>query len=144
LISDEINQICFVFKDISKNIEIYKKLFKFTDDIINIFDVKVKKNIYKEKIEPYTIRLGIAHIGKTQIEFIQPLEGESIYTKFLEEKGGGIHHVGFYVKNLEEAMKTIEAKGIKPLINVNVAGAKCAYYDTMDKFGHHVELIEVK
>ena len=86
----------------------------------------------------------MATMGKTQIEFIQPLEGESIYKKFLEEKGGGIHHVGFYVKDIKEAMKSIEAKGVKPLVNVNVLGVNCAYYDTMKEFGHHIELIEVK
>jgi len=86
LISDEINQICFVFTDIEKNIEIYKKLFKFSSEI-NILDVKVRKNIYKEKINPFKIKLAMATMGKTQIEFIQPLEGESIYKKFLEEKG---------------------------------------------------------
>ncbi len=143
MISDEINQICFVFRDISTNIEIYKKLIKFSSEI-NVMDVKVNKNIFKEKIEPFKIRLALTKIGNTQIEFIQPLEGKSIYKNFLEEKGGGLHHVGFFVKNIEEAMKSMEAKDIKQLINMNVLGVKCAYYDTMDKFGHHVEIIEVK
>ena len=86
MISDDINQICFVFKDIEKNIEIYKKLFKFSSEV-NILDVKVKKNIYKEKIEPFKIKLAMTTMGKTQLEFIQPLEGESIYKKFIERQG---------------------------------------------------------
>jgi methylmalonyl-CoA/ethylmalonyl-CoA epimerase len=36
---------------------------------------------------------AIAQSGSVQLELIQPLEGASIWKEFLEEKGGGLHHV---------------------------------------------------
>ncbi|MHA1298889.1 MAG: VOC family protein [Candidatus Helarchaeota archaeon] len=139
----EIRQIGLVFKDFSEKIENIKSILDISE--VNIFDVKVRKDIHKEKLENQVkIKLGITTIGNIQLEFIQPLEGKTIYDEFLEEKGGGIHHIGIYVENLEEHIKKLESKGIKQLWNANVAGARIAYFDTMDQIGFITELIEVK
>ena len=36
------------------------------------------------------------------IELIQPVEGESDYKRFLEERGEGVHHVAFIVDDLDK------------------------------------------
>jgi methylmalonyl-CoA/ethylmalonyl-CoA epimerase len=37
-------------------------------------------------------RLGVAMVGQVQWELIEPLDDESIYARFLAEKGEGVHH----------------------------------------------------
>jgi len=48
--------------------------------------------------------------GETSIELIEPLPGESPVRKALE-KGGGLNHLCFEVKDIEEAVRGAEANG---------------------------------
>ncbi len=45
--------------------------------------------------EAWTMRLGITWIGNTQLEIIQPLDGRTVMTEYLEARGGraGVQHV---------------------------------------------------
>ena len=142
LMFGEINQIGLAFRDISQKIEQFKEIFGISQ--IDTIDVKIKRNIYKEKIEPIKLRLGMATVDKIQFEFIQPLEGKTIYDPFLEKKGGGIHHLATFVGNLEEKIKEIESRGIKQLSNGIVVGIRFAYFDTTDLLGYFLEFVEVK
>ncbi len=48
-----------------------------------------------------------------QLELIQPNEKPSTWRSFLEEKGEGIHHVAFQVKDSAKRVADAEAKGLK-------------------------------
>jgi Glyoxalase/Bleomycin resistance protein/Dioxygenase superfamily len=39
-------------------------------------------------------RTAVAMVGQVQWELIEPLDDESIYARFLAEKGEGVHHLG--------------------------------------------------
>ncbi|NVM01216.1 MAG: VOC family protein [Candidatus Helarchaeota archaeon] len=139
----EIRHIGVIFKDISEKVEQFKNIFGLSE--MNTIDVKTRKNIYKEKIDPIKERLAFASIGEMQIEIMQKLEGKAVYDDFLEKNpAGGIHHIGLYVEDIEEAIKELEAKGIKQLFNGIVAGLKIAYFDTTDTLGYVLELLQVK
>ena len=80
----------------------------------------------------YRLLLAFSTIGKTQIELIQPLEGQNIYSDFLEEHGPGIHHFRLTVPDFEERVDNLEASGVKNIASgtgVHV-GSKWAYFDT--------------
>ena len=49
--------------------------------------------------EPYKIKVSAAWLGPTQLEFLQPVEGKSIYSEFISTKGEGLHHLAFNVPN---------------------------------------------
>ena len=50
-------------------------------------------------------------VNGVRFEFIEPLDGESPWKDFLEEKGEGVHHIGFGVANVQLAREALEAKG---------------------------------
>ncbi len=80
----------------------------------------------------YRLLLAFATIGNTQIEIVQPLEGQNIYSDFLEEHGPGLHHIRLTVPNFEERAADLEASGIRNIASgtgVHV-GSKWAYFDT--------------
>lgn len=89
------------------------------------------------------LKIGLLHLGNIQIELIQVLEGESIHTKFLEEHGEGIHHLGFYVKNLDEALNQVGKMGLRPIESGEIMGVKYAYLNTEEKLGFTIELIQI-
>ena len=74
---------------------------------------------------------------------IQVVEGESVHSKFLEERGEGLHHLGFFVKDLEKELARLEKDGIKVLERGEVLGTvKFAYIDTKETLGVVLELIQ--
>ncbi|MDO4552946.1 MAG: VOC family protein [Bacillota bacterium] len=56
----------------------------------------------------------IGYCGKTEIEIISFTGGdENLYSIGLEENGPGFHHVSFFVKDMEAALKEYEALGYR-------------------------------
>ncbi|MFD0661907.1 VOC family protein [Thermocatellispora tengchongensis] len=63
--------------------------------------------------EPGTFRMRVALIGNApQIELIESLEGPSIYTEWIAEHGYGLHHLGFRVPSVAEAIREVTASGV--------------------------------
>jgi methylmalonyl-CoA/ethylmalonyl-CoA epimerase len=80
----------------------------------------------------FRLLLAFATVGKTQLEIIQPLEGQNIYSDFLEEHGPGLHHIRITVPDFEEKLDQMQASGIKNIASgtgVHI-GSQWAYFDT--------------
>ena len=49
------------------------------------------------------------------LELIEPIGPAGIIQRFIEKRGGGLHHISFQVDNLEQEMKVLKAKGVQLL-----------------------------
>ncbi len=63
------------------------------------------------------LRVGVAYIGQIRIELIQPVEGKILHADYLEEHGEGLHHLGFYVDDVDAAAASLVEQGAKKLID---------------------------
>jgi methylmalonyl-CoA/ethylmalonyl-CoA epimerase len=68
----------------------------------------------------------------TSIELVHPLNGEGPIAKYLEKKGGGLHHLCFRSDNIEEDMARLKAKGYEFLSDAPVPAA----HDSVAVFIH--------
>jgi methylmalonyl-CoA/ethylmalonyl-CoA epimerase len=85
-------------------------------------------------------RLAVAMVGQLQWELIEPLDNESIYARFLAEKGGGVHHIAVAAQSFDN-MLTMEAKRRKELVlSGEFEGIKVAYLDTEADLGVTLEI----
>lgn len=96
---------------------------------------------------PYVMKLALAFLGDTMYELIESLEGPNIYEEFLSGRGEGLHHLGYYVENIDDAIAEMAAKGYALLqsgrgFGVDGDGAY-AYFDTERDLGCIVEAIEL-
>ncbi len=66
-----------------------------------------------ETVEDQKVKTAFFKVGETKIELLEPTSDESTIAKFLEKKGEGIHHIAYATNNVNEALKEIEAKGIR-------------------------------
>ncbi len=66
--------------------------------------------------------------GELEIELIQPAGGDSMFSKFVERTGGGLHHVAFETGNFDASAKPLEREGIIPRA-IASGGNKVAYFD---------------
>ena len=130
----KIDQIGIVVKDVEKYAKFYEK----------VFGVEPFPTV-ESAINSAKLKIVLFELSEVEIELIQVVEGESIHSKFLEEKGEGLHHLGFFVKDIEKELARLEKEGIKVLERGGVPGmVKFAYLDTEKTLGVVLELIELR
>src|SRR5437016_4432956 len=67
---------------------------------------------YRGEEQKIKIRQAFVQVGNLELEFIQPVEGErNAYREFLEERGGGIHHLLFEVEDMDAVVSAVGAQG---------------------------------
>lgn len=100
-----------------------------------VFEVDETNSRFSGGGTRFKLRFGYGLMGLSAVELIQPLEGETLYSKFLEERGPGFHHLGFLVADLAESKCRLESEGCSLLMegSIDELGA-LAYYRVQD--GH--------
>lgn len=82
-----------------------------------------------------------------QVELIQPLAGPSIYQDFLDEGHVGLHHLGVFVDDLDEAIARMAETGYHVTQTARGYGLNAdggfAYFNTENDLGAVIEAIEV-
>ena len=105
-----VDQIGIAVKDIDKVIETWSSMFGISPwTFRDIGGTDAKGRSWKA-------RLAFAYLGPLQIELIQPLEGRIIQSRFLETLGEGVHHLGFYVNDVDGEVANLQAQGAKLLL----------------------------
>jgi len=87
---------------------------------------------YHDQPGNFRMLLAFATVGKTQIEIIQPLEGENIYSDFLRDRGPGLHHIRLTIPEFEKGVAALIGAGIENISSGTGVhqGSRWAYFDT--------------
>ena len=85
-------------------------------------------------------RLAISHVGQVQWELIEPLDEESIYARFLAERGAGVHHVGVVVPDFQGTVAAQAERGNGVLLGGDYRGISFAYLATERDIGVITEI----
>jgi hypothetical protein len=85
-------------------------------------------------------RLAIAMVGQVQWELIEPLDEESIYARFLAEKGEGVHHVGVAAPSFDETIAAQAQRGNGVVLGGEYNGIRFAYLATDRDLGVITEI----
>jgi methylmalonyl-CoA/ethylmalonyl-CoA epimerase len=97
---------------------------------------------------PSRFGMRLAMIGSDpQVELIESLAGPSIYTDWITERGYGLHHIGFYVPSIGDAVSQARDAGFEPIQAAEGYGLHgdggFAYFDTTAQLDIITELIEL-
>jgi methylmalonyl-CoA/ethylmalonyl-CoA epimerase len=57
-----------------------------------------------EEVAEQKVRVAFLKIGESKIELLEPTSEDSPIAKFLEKRGGGIHHIAVKVDDIEAAL----------------------------------------
>ena len=87
------------------------------------------KEWYRGKPMKAHFRIAAVNLGGTELEFIQPVDGESPHRTFLEEKGEGIQHLAFAVEDLDRDIEDLKGKGASVQMQSDLGMLKVAYMD---------------
>jgi len=80
--------------------------------------------------EPFKVKLVFINFGAVPIELLQPLDDKSIWSKFIKEKGEGIHHIAFGVSNYDEMVLKLQEQNHPMLVAATFQGCRWCYFDT--------------
>lgn len=66
-----------------------------------------------EEVKDQKVKTAFFKVGQTKIELLESTDPEGPIGKFLANRGEGIHHIAFAVKNLAACLKEAEEKGVR-------------------------------
>ncbi len=99
------------------------------------------KEYFKDKPMEATFKIAAVIVGGMELEFIQPVDGDSQHMEFLKERGEGIQHLAFAVDNLEDNIEDLKQKGASVQMKSDLGPLKVAYMD-METSGLVFELMQ--
>jgi len=140
-----IDQIGFVVRDIEAFISQLKIFFDISEPRIidwPIEGIDPHSTLYGEPAK-WKNRLGFISLENINIELIQPIEGDSIFKRFLEDHGPGLHHLRSTADDFNEMMDSFIDSGYEKIASGDGvhAGSRWAFFDTTSDFqGLVVEL----
>jgi methylmalonyl-CoA/ethylmalonyl-CoA epimerase len=141
---ERIVQIGIVVPDLDKTTRLLSSLFGIGPFRSVVWPNRPEsKYEYRDVEEHILISQAFVQLGQVEIELIQPLEGErNAYKQFLDETGGGIHHVLFEVKDIDPVLQALAESGVTVLQSGTGIrpGTRWALLDTQEQLGFLVEL----
>ncbi len=113
-----VNHIGIQVRNCEKVIETWERMF-------GIGPWRIREINHKNaEGEPVTTKLAFADLGGISMALIEPPEGGS---KFLDTHGEGLHHLGFYVDDVDGEVANLSEQGAK--VTMHQPGV-CAYLDS--------------
>ncbi len=137
-------QLGIVVRDIDKAVGYYEATFGWGP--FSISEISLEGCLYRGKPTDVRLKMAMAQSGPIEIELIQVLEGESIHSEFLREKGEGLQHIRSTVDNLDDILAEWAKAGIEPVWQHSMPqiGISWAYVNTGAIGGVMAELIQIK
>jgi methylmalonyl-CoA/ethylmalonyl-CoA epimerase len=106
-----LDHVSIATADLEKHSAILENLF-------NLNGGKTEENIASK------IRLLMYNLGNTGLELIESLDENSAISKFIKQRGPGIHHICLLVDDVAGAVEELKNRGIKLIDNHPRQGAK--------------------
>jgi len=136
-------QIGIVISDRDRTTQLLSSLFGIGPfRFVEWPDRAESKYYYHGVEERIRIRQAFVQLGEVEVELIQPVEGHSGYGDFLQETGGGIHHILFEVRDIDPVLSELAKSGVTVLQSGTGIrpGTRWALLDTQKLLGFYVEL----
>lgn len=141
-----VDQVAVVVRDLDEACRRYAaKLGVGPWDIYTYGPHRLHTMTYRGNDQSYVMKLALAFVGPTMYELIEPISGPNVYQEFLDQRGEGLHHLGYYVPDIDAEILAMADKGY-PLLQsgrgfgVDGDGAY-AYFDTEHELGCIIEAI---
>lgn len=70
-------------------------------------------NIEMEEVPAEKVRVAMLKLEDTRIELLEPMSQDSPISKFLKERGEGIHHIAITADNIEQDVERAVKNGMR-------------------------------
>ena len=90
---------------------------------IAVKDLKAANNLYSkllnttpyktEKVDSENVNTSFFQIGESKIELLEGTSPDSPISKFIENRGEGVHHIAFEVDDIEKEIARLTKEGFQ-------------------------------
>lgn len=80
---------------------------KFWQDALGL------ESVHTEEVADQKVRVAMLPLGETRIELLEATSADSPIAKFVEKRGGGIHHIAVEVENIEASLAKLKSQGAR-------------------------------
>jgi methylmalonyl-CoA/ethylmalonyl-CoA epimerase len=116
------------------------------DEALRFFSSALGLNVEGfETVNGQKVATAFLPIGDTELELLQSTAADGPIAGFIEKRGEGVQHIAFSVDNIEEALRDLEAKGVRLIDKtprMGAGGKKIAFIHPKDTHGVLVELCQ--
>lgn len=112
---------------------------KFWEDALGL------ENVHTEVVEEQKVRVAMLPLGESRIELLEPTSDDSPISKFIEKRGGGIHHIAVEVDDIEAALAKLKSEGARLIDEsprIGAEGCRVAFVHPAASGGVLLELVE--
>jgi methylmalonyl-CoA/ethylmalonyl-CoA epimerase len=136
-------QVGLIVRDIERSIETYSRVFGIPKPGIIVTDgPEIAHTRFRGEPTDARAKLAFFEMGQVSLELIEPIGGPSTWREFLDEKGEGVHHIAFIVKDTDEVMRSLEGEGVGVVQQGDYTGGRYTYMDSTSTLGIVLELLE--
>ena len=82
------------------------------------------ENVHTEIVEDQKVKVAMLPVGESRIELLEPTTEDSPISKFLEKRGGGIHHIAVEVEDIAASLEQLKSQGMRLIDEEPRIGAK--------------------
>ena len=86
-------------------------------------------------------------VGESRIELLEPTSDDSPISKFLEKRGGGIHHIAVEVDDIRATLAGIKLQGMRLIDEeprIGAEGCLVAFVHPASSNGVLLELVQTR
>lgn len=106
------DQVGFVVRDLDASIARYEPLFgPFTSPM----EVEVPEADFRGRKADCTMKIAFGKSGDLEIELIELTAGESVHSEFIDAGREGMHHLRFWVDDIQPMLARAKAIGYEPV-----------------------------
>ena len=128
----EIDHIAIAVKDLEAAIAYYQNAFGATVD-------------HREVVESDGVEEALLKVAESYIQLLTPTRPDSPVAKAIENRGEGLHHIGYRVNNCAEALAAMSAAGATAIDKAPRPGSRgttVAFMHPKGSFGTLIELVQ--
>jgi methylmalonyl-CoA epimerase len=109
--------------------------------LTDVFGLKINERM---EFPEHRIKVVFLGLGELQIEIIQPTGPDTPFTRYLDSRGQGLHHLAVEVEDIEAALKEARESGLKLEDNAPRpgVGGSIAYLDPESTSGVYLQFVE--
>jgi catechol 2,3-dioxygenase-like lactoylglutathione lyase family enzyme len=131
--------VAIVVKSIEKTTGTYAELFGMEPPEISL-GVSPQ---YMGKPTEGKAKMAFIELENITLEFFEPVGGPSAWQDFLDTKGEGIHHFGFFIKDLEDHVEFFESRDMPVIQSGGGDWGRYRYVDATSGLATMIELLEL-
>ncbi len=128
----EIDHVAIAVRDLDAAIAWYRTTFGATV-------------AHRERVERDGVEEALLAVADSYVQLLTPTRDDSPVARYLEERGEGLHHVGYRVEDCAAALDAATAAGVRAIDSAPRPGSRgttVAFLHPKTSYGTLIELVE--